>query len=199
MPKISLTDFVEIVSKSGTPKATKVAQIKNRPQYDPRSDFYKLAREAITDTHQKGGAKSDLDAALSELSDPKKKVNYPDLVKGYKKWWGNKTLQWFKPPSAVFAAHGVDVSVNPELGLIVNGAPHLVKLYLKGEKLTKVRADIVTFLMQSQLAGAAPTGTIMSVLDVRNSKLISAGTPTPALSAALNAELAYVAAIWPNV
>jgi hypothetical protein len=31
MPKITLTDFVDVVTRSGTTKITKIAQIKNRP------------------------------------------------------------------------------------------------------------------------------------------------------------------------
>ena len=45
MIKISLTDFVDIASKSGTPKATKVAQVKARPDYEPKFDFYRPIRE----------------------------------------------------------------------------------------------------------------------------------------------------------
>lgn len=200
MPKITLTDFVDIVSKSGTPKATKVAQVKNRPAYDPKTDFYKKVREAIVDTHQRGASKADLSAALSNLKDTKKQVNYPDVLQGYKKWWGKKTLSWFVPPSGTFTAHGVDVSINPELGLEINGTKHIIKLYFKGEGLAKNRANIVTCLMGIQLNAAAPAGAIMSVLDVRNAKLVSAAnTPSPTFSAALTAELAYIAALWPNV
>ena len=199
MPKISLTDFVDIVSKSGTPKATKVAQVKKRPEYDPRADFYKRAREVIVQTHRGGKSKAELASALSQLSDPKKRVNYPDLVKGYNKWWGRKALHWFEPPSGVFAAHGVEVSINPELGLDVNGTKFIIKLYFKGEALSKYRVDIATFLMEAQLRTAAPAGATMSVLDVRNSKLLSARSLTAALRAALNAELAYISALWPDV
>jgi hypothetical protein len=45
MIRVSLTDFVDIVSKSGTPKATKVAQVKKRGRYEPAVDFYKPLRE----------------------------------------------------------------------------------------------------------------------------------------------------------
>ena len=50
MPQISLTDFVDIVSTSGTPKATKVKQVKYRPAYNPAIDFYKRIRDDIVET-----------------------------------------------------------------------------------------------------------------------------------------------------
>ncbi|MGC8623940.1 MAG: hypothetical protein ACP5VQ_01585 [Phycisphaerae bacterium] len=39
MPEISLTDFVDFLIKSGTPKLTKVTQIKQRPDYNPNPYF----------------------------------------------------------------------------------------------------------------------------------------------------------------
>lgn len=199
MPKISLTDFVDVVSKSGTPKATKVAQIKNRSEYDPRADFYKKVRDSIIKTHKTNGSKNDLKRMLEELSDEKKLKNYPGIVSGYLKWWGRKTFRWFVPPTSVFSKHGVEVSINPELGLELNGKQHVIKLYFKGEALTKNRIDIVTHLMETCLRKNVSQVTTMSVLDIRNARLISPNVPIPKLNAALNAELAYIAEIWPNV
>ena len=47
MIRLSLTDLVDIVSKSGTPKATKVSHVKARPDYEPAHDFYRPLREQI--------------------------------------------------------------------------------------------------------------------------------------------------------
>jgi hypothetical protein len=163
MPKITLTDFVDIVSKSGTPKATKVAQVKNRAAYDPRQDFYRAARERIVETHQKGQDKAFLRRVLVGLTDPKKITSYPEIIKGYTRWWGRKSLSWFTPPSDLFAVHGVDVSVNPELGLEINGDRHIIKLYFKDDALTKTKSDIVTHLMETclrpRIKGVATTST----------------------------------------
>jgi hypothetical protein len=198
MPRLTLTDFVDIVSKSGTAKATKVAQVKNRSEYDPKTDFYKKARERIVETHQKGEGKQYLRDVLGKLQDPKKVSNYPGIVTGYTKWWGKKDLAWFKPPSALFANSGIEVSVNPELGLVVNGERHIVKLYFKDETLTGARMDIATWLMEDCLRPKAGQSERMSILDIRNARLITRPAK-PQLKPVLNAELAYVAALWPNV
>ena len=199
MPRISMTDFVDIVSKSGTPKTTKVAEVKNRRPYEPAFDFYRLIRETIIEAHENGQPRSAIESVLEILTDRKKITAYPDLVMGYTKWWGRKTLDWFEPPTAFFSAHGVDVSVNPELGLTINGQPHLVKLYFKAPKLAKNRIDIITHLMEVALTDECPKGTAMAVLDVRRSKLIRPTVAIPTLDATLIAELAYVAALWPRV
>jgi hypothetical protein len=58
MPRITLTDFIEVVTKTAGPKATKVSQLKNRQAYDPATDFYKAFREGLIALHKRGGAKS---------------------------------------------------------------------------------------------------------------------------------------------
>lgn len=121
---------------------------------------------------------------------------YPDVVTGYSKWWGKKELIWFSPPTKLIEAHGVELSVNPELGLQVNGQPHIIKLYFKGEKLSRDKIEVVGELLRTALPN--PAGHQLSVLDVRQSKLHTA-EPVRGLGAALDAELAYIARIWPEL
>jgi len=89
------------------------------------------------------------------------------------------------------------------LGLKVDGAPHLIKLYFKSKPLEKNKVDIITHLMATTLSGLCPstsnTITVMSVLDVRRGKLISPTVPISALMGMLQAELAYIATLWPSV
>ncbi|MEW6669285.1 MAG: hypothetical protein AB1512_29085 [Thermodesulfobacteriota bacterium] len=199
MPRLSLTDLVDVVSTSGTPKMTKVSQIKNRKPYEPAFDFYKPIRDWIVEFHQHDRAKSSIGDILSKVNDEKKLTAYPVIVQGYKKWWGRKSLVWFEPPDNLFSSHGVDVSVNPELGLYVDNYPHIIKLYFKADKLSKNRIDIITHLMGVSLAGQCPEGATMSVLDVRRAMLFSPTIPIPGLSAIIRAELAYISTPWDEV
>lgn len=195
MPKITLTDFVDVVSAAGTPKATKVKQLKQRPAYHPARDYYKILRDHLVETHRCGGNRADLSKVLNGLV-PKKQSNYEEIITGYSKWWGRKNITWFDPTTAIFDAHGIDVSINPEMGLQFNGEKHLIKLYFKSEKLTKNRVHLITHLMEQSLPFVKNNKPTMSVLDIRNSKLISPNVPIPELDATLNAELAYIAALW---
>jgi len=94
MPRISLTDFVDIVSKSGIPKATNVAKVNHRPGYEPATDFYKPLRDRITETHRNNLTITNLEKLLPTLSDNKKIKNYPAIVKGCSTWWGKKGLRY---------------------------------------------------------------------------------------------------------
>lgn len=197
MPRISLTDFVDIVSAAGTPKATKIKQIKERPPYHPAFDFYKRFREDVVGIHKVGEKRARLDVILSNLTDAKTAKVYPALIAGYKKWWGRKQLEWVTPPAETFRHQGIDVSVNPELGLQINGELHVIKLYLKASKLTRNRIDVILHLMETTLP--PDDFPVMGVLDARNAKLHVSNKTNPQLGAMVDAELAYIAALWPTV
>ncbi len=199
MPRITLTDLIEVVTKSGSPKATKVSQLKNRQAYDPATDFYKPLREGLVSLHKKGGAKTDLANLTKGLVDPKKAANYPPMVAGYKKWWGQKTLEWFAPPGDTYSNSGIDVAINPEIGLKINGQAHVIKLYLKTDALTKTKADLIVTLMNHVLGASQAAGTQFSVLDVRNSKLFTYSATGKNFKPMVDAELSYIASLWPHV
>ena len=196
---VSLTTFVDFVSKAGTPKLTVVKNDKHKGPYVPAQDFYKPLREIIIAMHQRGQSTSVLDALLSSTQDAKKRTAYPAIVRAYKRWLGRKTVAWFKPVSRIWSHGGLDVAVNPELGLVINGTPHLIKLYFKSEPLTKNRTDIVTHLMGITCANGAPAGCRMSVLDVRQANLIVPTVPIPGLTIQLQGEAAYWMTVWPQV
>ncbi len=197
--KISLTDFVDIASKSGTPKATKVAQVKARPDYDPRFDFYKPIRERITEVHRDSEESSNLRTFLQTLTDRKKTANYPQLVDGYLKWLGRKVVDWSEPPRRPYRSSGIEVIVNPELCLSFGGEIHVIKLYFKDEPLDRFRVEVILSLMEDALRPHCAKHATMSVLDVRRAKLFSWRASSRSRMALVDAELAYVASLWPRV
>lgn len=200
MIQISLTEFVDFVAKSGTPKLTVVKQVKERHGigYDPRFDFYKPLREGIVALHKAGKSKKDFDSLAKGLSDKKKQTAFPDIVKGYKKFLGNKSVKWFKPASQPWTYQGLSVRVNPEVGLEYAGARHAIKLYFKSEKLSKLRMDAINELMHHSL-GVGKKSPEFCILDIRNGKLLSAVTPNPSLLPLLQGEAVNFETIYKQV
>lgn len=198
MPEITLTSFVDFVSKSGTPKLTVVRRTLKQFEegYGPEKDFYKRIREAIVDMHRSGKPLSEVSNILPGLTDKKKMANYPKLFQGYKKWTGWKGAQWFNPPSVSWQSGELNVRVNPELGLTIKSTPHLIKLYFKADALTKNRIDIITHLMAVTCGRRTPKGCVMGVLDIRRSKLFTPTVPIDELGTSLRAEAAYWMAAW---
>lgn len=197
---MTLSDIVDVFSKSGTPKATKVKQIKYRHEYQPATDFYRPLRAALIDIHIQGKSRAALDTIVPALTDPKKTSNYHELVEAYRKFWGRKDIGWFTPPRGSYSFSQVDVLVNPELGLIIDGKPMVVKLYLKSENVSKAQIDLIPVLMEVVLRPQVTNGALMALLDVRKGKLHYLGTSSISTAVAMiNAELSYVATLWPTL
>lgn len=200
MISLTLSDVVDVFSKSGRPKATKVRQIKNREAYQPATDYYRPLRTALTEIHANGKDRSALASILPSITDPKKIANYHELVEAYGKFWGRKKIEWFTPPRASYSNNGVEVIVNPELGLIVDGQQIVVKLYLKTDEISKAQIELVPVLMELVLRSQVSENVLMALLDVRKGKLHYLGTSSMATSTAMiNAELSYVATLWPSL
>ncbi len=198
--KISLTDFIDFVSRAGKSKQTKVKQIKERDPYHPVTDFYKPLREGIIDIHRTGGTKPDLDGLLKGLTDEKKKRNYPIAIAGYKKFWGRKSLKWFEPPFSHWQVGDVDIKVNPELGLECDGKFWVIKLYLKADPLTKDKIGQILSLMEDQLRKKAPDDEILfCVLDVKNSKLFCNEDKDTSMLPLLKGEVLSLETIWKSI
>lgn len=168
MPDISLTDFVDFAIKTPASQFTKVRQIYSRGSYEPKFDFWKALREGIQDVHEKN---KKLDGVLDKITDAKKTPRYASAVKSYDKFISKqKGLAWFKPPVAVWTYSELNVRINPELGLVLDGQKHVVKLYFKDENPTKQRLEFVFAMMRIGLQLGSVT--LPAVLDVSKGKII---------------------------
>lgn len=199
-PVISFTDFVDFYLKVGEARATHVRQVKERGPYEPAFDFYKRLREGILEYHAGGQPFSYLQNLAASQTDEKKATAYPEVVAGYKKFIGNKKIQFFDPPASVWTYDQLSVRINPELGLIYDKQAYVVKLFFKeSPKITKPRTAGLAHLMYRQLASECPGGTKMAILDVRNGKLHAPTVPTATLDALIQGEAASFLAMWQSL
>lgn len=198
--KLSLTQLVDVVSKSGARKASQVATIKacSLENYHPAKDFYKQLRDAVVALHKSDKPKHLLDATLFTVTEKNRRVRYGKLIPAYKKWLGKKSISWFQPASNTYQYADVTVAINPELGLEINGVRHVIKLYFKAAPLEKQSAALVVALMETMLP--AEDESQFAVLDVERGKLFLKGETDPEkVLAMINAELAYVADLWSSL
>ncbi len=196
---ISLTDFVDYVSKVGGTKYTKVKNIFNREPYERAFDFWLPMREAIIDLHRNGQSKKELDKVLLNLTDRKKINTYPTLVKEYKSWLGRKEIEWFDPPYKKWNHEDLSIRLNPELGLDINGNLYVIKLHFKSESLSQQKADLILLLLKKELKRRAYKDVNFAILDIRKKKLFEntkLGDPHIAL---LEAEANSFVSIWNSI
>lgn len=198
--EISLTDFIDFVNKTGNQKLTQVRKVKNRPEYEPFADFYKPLREKIQFIHKNKLAKEELDEILNSLTDDKKRANYPDLINGYKKFWGRKKIKWFKPPFKNWKIGELEIRINPELGLEYNGQFYVIKLFFKDDKIQKSQFDQIITLMEYQLRSKVNEPEIkFALLDIRKSKLYPQKDDSKELVPLLLGEAKSFVEIWKGI
>jgi len=200
MHAISMTDFADFVVKAGTPKLTKVRQVKQRGKYDPAADFWRTLREAIIEYHRtNSGRRGDLDKVATGLTDKKKVKRYPAVISSYKKFLGKKTCRWFEPPKMEWRSGALAIRVNPELGLQINGQRHVIKLYFKDDKPDKRKFDVVLTLMEDCLRSSLGTSDVLAILEMSTGQMfISLGIQS-GLIPLLHGEAASFTAVWNRI
>lgn len=200
MIRISLTEFVDFVIRAGGPKLTVVRKVKCRHDegYHPQFDFYKSLREGIAAHHRQGKPISALDSLATGLTDKKKETAYPSIIQGYKKFLGKKSTKWIEPPKKYWEHGDLIVTVNPEVGIDINGNPHLIKMYWKRPKLKKLEVASILHLLQLTLTNKKNPSTI-GLLDVRRGKLITPNEFDPGMTHLLQGEAESFATIYRSI
>lgn len=169
MEKVSLTYFVDFVLKSGTPKITGVKEYKERRD-ELSTDFYRPLRQAIIEMHKQGLPLAKLDEIARNEADEKRRKHYPLIIAGYRAFLAEGPKRYFDPPRETLTLGPLSLDVNPELGLIIDGKPHAVKLYFRSEPLAPKRTALILSLL-SQAFCEKNHEIIPAVLDMRTGKL----------------------------
>ncbi|NEU70905.1 hypothetical protein [Spirosoma agri] len=193
---VSLTDFVDFVICSGGKRLTKVKEIKARGEYEPQGDFYRGLRKGIQDIHQGGYSKMSLDL-LSMPSNENKAAMYSLMVEGYKKFWGTKQVEWQDPIRKNWYYRELAVRLNPELYLLIDRMPHVIKLHFrKDERLTKDKVCAIVNLMEEELTPHLPDDVIFGVLDVAKGLLCRKDSRRSNLNLLIRSEADAFISLW---
>jgi hypothetical protein len=194
--KISLSDYIDFISKSGLQRLTKVNGLLGRPSYHPSTDFYKSIREEIVEQLKEGGGKDQLNTFLEAFTHSKKYSRFQPLVKGYLKFLGKKKIEWFKPPVSHWNYKSLSVRMNPELGIGFDDQKYIIKLYFKSVPLQKTDVEILLWMMNQTLANGIFSGYKCALLDVERSKLHYQNKFASPISALIEGEAESFIKIW---
>ena len=196
--EISLTTLMDFVGKTGPPRVTCVREAHARyaTDYHPMMDFWRPLREAVAIAHQSGGTLATLDTLPGRVSE-RKREHYRNGVEGYRKFIRNRQIGWFQAASSLWSAHGLSVKINPELGLVIDGRAHHVKLYLRKEPLQRPAAQSILYLLGQLPAGEHDATPL--VLDVLRAKSFEPNRRTERMGPLLEGEAAAFVAMWHGV
>lgn len=197
---ISTTEFMNYLNATGSSKITIVSNSKEK--HVDESDFFDYWLEfkrALKRTLKNNGSKEDFKEVIEKVKDDFR-PNYQDMVNGFISFWGRKDLEWIQPAKRLYSLAGLRISVNPELGLVINGIKYHIKLFLRSNEIIDRRhADIVITLMELALRIKAGDDVVFAVLDVRRSKFYEARDLNPKLSVLLKAEAKSFQQAWKDL
>lgn len=167
---VSLTSFMDFVSKSGTPQYSQAKKIATElaEGYEFYADYWRLLRNPIQTMHRNGDPKSVLKNVLNGLN--KKKVdNYTKAISGYSSFLGRSDTEGVVPKSSIWAGKDLQIRVNPEVLFAHKGTPTLCKLYFKGTTLRKLDTVVILHLLKHHHS-AGKTHEV-GVVDVQRGKI----------------------------
>ncbi len=163
MPALGVSEFSLIVMTSGKPKQTKVRNIATREPYAPFRDYYGPLRNSIKRLFIAKRHISHLYTICSR-QEGSKRSNYERIVNVFKNWQSGKNIQAFDPPRELYNFSRTSITCNPELHVVLNGQPRLVKLHFSSsDKMNQERANIICALMEDAINDS---GFEYSVLDL---------------------------------
>ncbi|MDN4166058.1 hypothetical protein QWY31_11130 [Cytophagales bacterium LB-30] len=169
--KIPMSVFINFLSSRGLDRR-KCVQASLFEPYSPLKDFYKPLREKMIDVFRRDGDISEYEDFLRNLSHDLKREHYRPLISSirqlYKKY---KRIEWFVPRSAIWSYDKLQVTVNPELGLILDGRFFLVKLYFKNKKLEKSEQESILAIMEDAFS-SEDLGAECVIWDLPRNKII---------------------------
>ena len=189
MALVPLSLFVEFTVAQGTTRVACVGDTER--EYDPRADFYKGLRERTVRQFVDGWNAQAFRRLMQEVKTPREQASYEACRTGLTQWARNKTITASRAPNKNWEAAGLEVRVNPELRLTVDGEKYVVKLYFKADELTAARRENTLFL----LSETAPQGIEAAILDARRGELITLQEQDPSLDALMISDAAAFAAL----
>ena len=196
--KISLTEFMNYVNKSGTQKTTVVGQAKAKreDEYQTYKDYWFKLRERIKEVHKKGLTQESLIAIIEEINEDKRN-NYNTAIKGYCTFWGKKKIDWINPPRKTWSVGDIRVELNPELGLKIKDKIYYIKLFItSSDGIDKRHADLILALMEKELRDKVEDSAIFGVLDTKRGRLFEYKNKDPKLYLLLKAEASSFESLW---
>ncbi|MYL21640.1 hypothetical protein GLW04_17175 [Halobacillus litoralis] len=201
-PKVGLTQFLDFTLKqSGGSRTNHVRKVKNS-EYSPATDYWRMLRNEIKNIHKENANLDALDQLPDRVSESKRE-NYKNAVRLYKKCLKGHDVRWFEPSKSIWKFNDeLLVRSSPELGLYIDGVPHAIKLYFKGNK---QKVDIrniqstLTLLNTSDFESSLPENTVFSVLNIQRNKLYTSKTVNDDLLLSLEGEAMNFLHIWNRI
>ncbi len=193
---IGLTQFIDFSIRQSISRVNFIRQVKYQNEYQPAFDFWKQLRDAIKAMHENNYSLSYLHD-LPERVTLKKREKYTLAIKNYSKFIKAHKIETFDAGQSFWSFDKLIVRSTPELGLIIDGSPYLIKLYFKGnsEKIIIRNTKIALTLMKASV-NSLNLLYPPAILDVSKARLLPLTEVDQSLELALEADAYNLIYLW---
>ncbi len=202
MPEISLPTFVDFVLASNSERVTVVREAKGQITQGAHAatDLYRPLRESIISAARQNLTSQETRDSLHQVPlhlNEDHAASCDECIIGYERWRTRKQLAWDKKMASrtsTWKQGRMTIRIAPELGVVMNGVPHMVQLYF-GEAISSTRRLRPIFHLLLRHATKYPQ-TIVGVLDVRRGEFHRDRREVPEGDLLLAADAAAFQTIW---
>ena len=191
MPRISLSSFLKMLSKSGPQKAAEYGRYLGPGGYDFYHSFKEQAKAlTIADLAFESCAE-----IIRKITNETERKHNLQCLEALDDWIGERTLSYFEAPKGVISTPKklVAVKLEPEFGYTAETGRRLVYLWNSAEPpLTAPIAGVGVFMIQKYLCTDSYEDCSATILDVRKGKLFLSDKIPPRVEAMLNGEFAWI-------
>lgn len=201
--KITLSQFIAYSSKTTTSSKMNAVRSTKMNDYSVMTDYWKPIRDGLHRTLNGQQDFDDLMATAQRASESRnKRKNHVMAVNKLQHFFEKKSYIYSPSTPAIWKSADENLVVNssPEFVLQMNGQTLLVKVNYRvskaDEKLTKTNSAATLFLMEQSIYDDRPQDSIPAILNLQNSKLITADQLKKPSQDVVNAEAAMFVALW---
>lgn len=173
--KLSFTQFMKYTVLNPNKRLQYVHEVKHS-RYQDGYDYWAIARNGIVKFHRDGLDESFLDSLVMKAP-VDHRHNYQLAITNYKGFLKrNRKIEWFDTSKKYFHFENVHINVGAELGLVLNGTPHFIKLYFTddgiNQKLDNGKAQLMLYLLRQAIHEQIDDGDRLAIINIKNSASI---------------------------
>lgn len=122
--------FANFVTEKPNKRKKYVNKIINKEPYAFEKDYYSVLRIKLISTIKKNKSLIELNQMLKKIN-PKKHNHYEVLIDQIQNFMQGVKYIWVEPPKNIIEYSGLQLKVNPEIGININGETLFIKMYFK--------------------------------------------------------------------
>ena len=161
--------FANFVTEKPNKRKKYVNKIINKEPYAFKKDYYSVLRIKLISTIKKNKSLIELNQMLKKIN-PKKHNHYEVLIDQIQNFMQGVKYIWVEPPKNIIEYSGLQLKVNPEIGININGETLFIKMYFKQDQIENEKVNVMLKIMQDSIKEDYQNAKV-AILDVRRCEL----------------------------